>query len=56
MTVLEITGKNGGIFLELASLKIKRELAPLCNQLIVGAKPVDKNIFMKTRSGGPANA
>lgn len=48
-TVLKITEKNGGISFQLASLKIKRELALLCNQLILGTKPVDKNIFYENQ-------
>lgn len=47
--VLEITGENGGSSLQLASLKIKRELALLFNQHTLVEKPVDKNMFYENQ-------
>ena len=41
--------------MQLASLKIKRELALLFNQHTLVEKAVDKNIFMKSRSGCPTH-
>ncbi len=53
--VLEITGKTGHLCAAWIT-EDEEELEWLCNHLIQRVTPVDKNIFIKTKSGNPAYA